>query len=138
METKDKKPAASANEADQPKHTDAQLETVRTEATVAAMTAGRTEGIKAERERVQGILTHAEAKDRPQLAMSVAFETEMTVEQAAKLLASAPKQAAGSALASLMAGVKNPKVGADTDVDLGAAKPKIDTNSIYASRRKTA
>ena len=140
MNTEKGKPAASATqaEADQPKHTDAQLEAARAEATTAAMAAGRVEGVKAERERVQGILTHAEAKDRPQLAMSVAFETEMTVEQAAKLLAAAPKQAAGSALASLMASVKNPKVGADTDIDLGAAKPKIDTNSIYASRRKTA
>lgn len=142
METKDKKPAASANEADQPKPTDAQLEAVRTEATAtgtaAGVATGRADGIKAERERVQGILTHAEAKDRPQLAMSVAFETEMTVEQAAKLLAAAPKQAAGSALASLMAGVNNPKVGTDADVDLGAAKPKIDTASIYAARRQAA
>lgn len=139
MNPKDPKTAASANEADpkqtEAKHTDAQLDAVRTEATAA----GVAEGVKAERERVQGILTHAEAKDRPQLAMSVAFETEMTVEQAARLLAAAPKQAAGSALASLMASVNNPKVGTDADVDLGAAKPKIDSAAtIYARRRQAA
>jgi ClpP class serine protease len=144
MSTKDDKPAASATQAsaDQPKHTDAQLEAVRTEATAtgtaAGVATGRAEGIKAEHERIQGILMHAEAKDRPQLALSVALETEMTVEQAAKLLAASPKQAAGSALASLMTGVKNPKVGTDADVDLGAAKPRIDTASIYASRRQAA
>jgi ClpP class serine protease len=145
MNTKDEKTAASVTQAgaDQPKHTDAQLEAARTEATATATAtataAGRAEGIKAERERVQSILTHAEAKDRPQLAMSVAFETEMTAEQAAKLLAAAPKQAAGSALASLMAGINNPKVGADADVDPGAAKPKIDSAAtIYARRRQAA
>lgn len=144
MSTKDDKPAASAAQAstDQPKHTDAQLEAARTEAHAAGVTegtaTGRAEGVKAEHDRIGGILTRAEAKDRPQLALSVALETEMTVEQAAKLLATAPKQAQGSALASLMAGIKNPKVGADTDVDTAATKPRLDTASIYASRRRAA
>jgi len=141
MSNKKDDSAASATQAstDQPKHTDAQLDAARTEATTAGTAAGtaagRAEGVTAERARIQGILTHAEAPSRMQLAMSVAFDTEMTVEQAGKLLAAAPKQSGASALASLMAGVKNPKVGADADVDAGAGKPKLDTASIYASRR---
>ena len=140
MNPKKDEPAAGTTQAaaDQPKHTDAQLEAARMEASAAAATAGRAEGVKAERARIQAILAHAESKDRAQLAMSVAFETEMDVEQAAKLLAAAPKQASGSALASLMAGIKNPKVGTDADVDPAAGKAKLDTASIYASRRRAA
>lgn len=137
MDPKDK-PAAPVNAADPAKHTDAQLDAARTEAHAAGLNAGRAEGIKAEHDRIRGILSHAEAKDRPLLAMSVAFETDMDVERAAKLLAAAPKQAAGSALATLMASVKNPKVGADADIEPGAAQPKLDTASIYASRRRVA
>jgi flagellar biosynthesis/type III secretory pathway protein FliH len=141
MKTDDKS-TAPANAADpkqtDAKHTDAQLEAARTEARAEGVKEGRAEGVKAEHDRIRGILSHAEAKDRPMLAMSIAFETDMDVEQAAKLLANSPKQAAGSALASLMAGITNPKVGADADIDLSAAKPRIDTAAIYASRRQAA
>lgn len=149
MSTKDDKPAASAAQAGadpkqtDAKHTDAQLDAARTEAHAAGAAegakTGRVEGVKAEHERIRGILAHAEAKDRPQLAMSIAFESDMDMEKAAKLLAAAPKQTAGSALATLMANVRNPKVGADTDADLGAGKPvTASAASIYASRRRAA
>lgn len=96
--------------------------------------AGKADGAKAERERVRGIVAHAEAKDRPELAMSVATETDLTVEQAGKLLASAPKQATGGALAALMAKIANPHVGVDTDraaADAAAGTPRINTREIY-------
>lgn len=111
------------------------LDAVRNEAYATAYATARAEGVKSVRERARGILTHAEAKDRPQLAMSVLFETDLTVEQAAKVLAAAPKQIRGGALASLMAGIKNPRVGADADIDLGARVPGISTTEIYSMRR---
>lgn len=111
------------------------LEAVRNEAYAAAYATARAEGVKSVRERARGILTHAEAKDRPQLAMSIVFETDLNVAQAAKVLAAAPKQIRGGALASLMAGIKNPRVGADADIDLGARAPGINTAEIYSMRR---
>lgn len=111
------------------------LEPARTEAKAEGAkdgeVKGQAAGVKAERERVRGLLMHAESKDRLGLAMSLAFETDMALEQAAKVLAAAPKQAGSGALAALMADVKNPKVGADAPDDLGAGLPRIDTNAIY-------
>lgn len=45
----------------------------------------------AERSRVKGILQHAEAAGRSEMAEHLAYETDMSVEQAAGLLAKAPK-----------------------------------------------
>jgi ClpP class serine protease len=100
--------------------------------------AGRVEATAAERARVKAIMAHDEAKERPALAMSIALETELSVEQAAKLLAGAPKQASGLALAALMASVPNPKVGTDAGADPAAGAPKLDTASVYAARSKAA
>ena len=108
---------------------------VRNEAYATAYATARAEGVKSVRQRARGILTHAEAKDRPQLAMSIVFETDLTVEQAAKVLAAAPTQIRGGALASLMAGLRNPRVGADADIDFGARAPGIHTAEIYSMRR---
>jgi signal peptide peptidase SppA len=92
---------------------------------------GQKTGTAAERERVKGILAHAEAKDRIGLAMSLAIETDMPVDQAAKVLAAAPKQAGSGTLAEMMAKVPNPKVGADAVADQAAGHARIDTNAIY-------
>ena len=130
----DKTAADQAKAADQPKHTDAQLETARTEARSEGEKKGRSEGVNAERERIRGILAHADAKDRPQLALSLALESDMSVEQAAKLLAKAPKEpSTGSAFAALMAGVKNPKVGVDVEEH---DKPRIESAAELYARRK--
>lgn len=48
----------------------------------------------AERTRVKGIQTHAEAKDRPALAAHLSMETSMTVEEAGSILAAAAKETA--------------------------------------------
>jgi len=133
----DKTAADLANAANQAKHTDAQLEAARTEARTPALAEGEKKGhaagVNAERERIRGILTHAEAKDRPQLAASLAFEPDMGVEQAARLLAKAAKEpATGNAFAALMNKVPNPKVGVDSGDGGGEGKPRIDTAAIYA------
>lgn len=52
------------------------------------------EAVKADRARVSGILNHAEASGREDLARHFAFETDMGIEAAAKALALAPKAAA--------------------------------------------
>lgn len=70
--------------------------------------------------RVAGILQHAEAEGRETLAKHFAFETNMSVEDAAKALAKAPKQATVGAnpLAVAMKGT-NPKVGPDAPATTG-------------------
>lgn len=137
----DKTAADLANAANQPKHTDAQLEAARTEARSEGDKAGRVEGKKegvtAERARIRGILAHAESKDRPQLALSLALESDMDVEQAAKVLAKAAKESPnGNAFAALMARVPNPKVIPDAGGEGGEGKPRIDTAEIYGNRKQ--
>lgn len=89
----------------------------------AAAATARTEGQAAERARISGILNHAEAAGRPGLARSLAFDTDMAVEPASRILAAAAKEpgtaapAAAAAvpaspLAAAMAGVPNPPVAA--------------------------
>ena len=127
------------------KHTDAQLnaavEQARTSAKAEGVkegtAAGSTAGVQAERERIRGILAHAEAKDRPQLALSLSLESEMNVEQAAKVLAKAAKEAAGGGLSTLMGNLKNPKVGVDVEPAAGGTAV-IDPAAIYAARRLAA
>lgn len=50
----------------------------------------------AEQARIKGITTHAEATGREQLANHFAYDTNMSVEDAAKALAAAPKAAAAA------------------------------------------
>jgi signal peptide peptidase SppA len=90
---------------------------------------GLTEGRKTERTRISAILSHAEAKDRDGLARTLAFDSDMDAEAAAKILAAAPKAVAAHAnpLAEAMQNVPNPNVGAgagqageETPAQLGA------------------
>lgn len=72
----------------------------------------------AERARVQGILQHAEAAERKQLAEHFAFNTDMSVEAAGAALAAAPKDAsaalnADSALDRMMSNEEQPNLGED-------------------------
>jgi signal peptide peptidase SppA len=74
---------------------------------------------KAERARVSGIQTCEEAKGREALASHLAFNTEMTVDQAKAILAAAPiataepKAAQGNAFKEAMDKDKHPNVGAE-------------------------
>lgn len=91
-----------------------------TQATATAAAEART----AERARMSGILGCAEAKGRETLANHLAMNTEMSVEDATKVLAAAPsgtvKPAAQAAatgavnpFAAAMAASGNPNIGAD-------------------------
>lgn len=89
-------------------------------ATQAAAASAATEARTAERTRVSGILGCADAKGRETLANHLAMNTDMSVEDAAKVLAAAPQAAsaapaapAANAFAAAMAASTNPDVGAD-------------------------
>jgi signal peptide peptidase SppA len=89
-------------------------------ATQAAAASAATEARTAERTRVSGILGCADAKGRETLANHLAMNTDMSVEDAAKVLAAAPQAAsaapaapAANAFAAAMAASANPDVGAD-------------------------
>jgi len=91
-----------------PAITQTDLDRARTE----GASAGRTSGATAERERIRAILTHSEAAGREAQANTLALETELTAEQAAKVLAASPKQlaAAGTAFDAAMRAAGNPKI----------------------------
>ena len=94
--------------------------------------------ITAERERIGVILRHDEAKSRTELAHKLAFETSMSPEDAAGLLAAAPKTSAKSSdpLAAAMAKEPEPDIGADLPGDVVTTATGIDTRQIYADRAK--
>ena len=72
-----------------------------TAAVASARADGITAGAAAERARISGILTHAEAEGRADMARSLALDTDLTAEAAGKVLATAPKGAAPEANAGL-------------------------------------
>lgn len=132
MEAKDKNaPANTAATSEQ------QIESARAEGLSAGKAEGAKEGVGAERARVAGILTHAEAAGRTKLAEHLAFKTDSTVEAAAAMLAAAPKEVAvKNALAEAMSGVPNPQVGAD-GAESGEKKVVApNPANIYAFRQK--
>lgn len=55
---------------------------------------GVTAGARAEQERIKGIMTHASAVGRETLAQHLAYNTQMSVEDSAKMLEASPKSAA--------------------------------------------
>lgn len=86
----------------------------------AADLQGAASAAGAERARVKGILCHAEAEGRGALAEHLAYDTDMSIEQAAAALAAAPRAQAANldantALDRLMASEEQPKVDAATD-----------------------
>lgn len=87
------------------------------QAQAAALNMARAEGMKAgataERARLAAILNHPEAKGREALAVSLALESDMEAEAAARVLAQAGKSQALNPLAQAMAGIPEPGVGPD-------------------------
>lgn len=94
--------------------TQEQLQAARAE----GVATGITQGAAAERQRISSILGHEHAAHRQQLARTLAFSTDMALEQVTTVLAAAaPEQAAPSAsalspLAAAMANVPNPAIAA--------------------------
>jgi capsid assembly protease len=86
-----------------------------------------------ERECVKGIIGHAEADGRQALANHLAFETGMSVEEAGKMLAAAPKEVKGGRLGPAMA---SNKPGITSQTETGNQAPAISPQSVYAKRAK--
>lgn len=95
------------------------IATARAEGVAAGQAAGATAGAAAERTRINTILRSDAAQGRTGLSMTLAFDTDMTAEQAQVVLAAAAKDvapaAAVSPLSAAMAGVPNPKVQIQAD-----------------------
>jgi signal peptide peptidase SppA len=96
----------------------------------AAASAAKT----AERTRINGILSCEEAKGREQMANHLAMNTEMSVDEAKKLLAVAPvakaaeaPKAAANPFEAAMDATKNPNVGADAAAATGEAATPVAT-----------
>ncbi|MEM5529558.1 S49 family peptidase [Gammaproteobacteria bacterium AS21] len=75
-----------------------------------------------ERTRIQAITGHQEAEGRSALAQHLAFKTDMSADEAGKLLAASPQTISaslevGSALDNLMAQEEQPNIGADIAQD---------------------
>ena len=96
--------------------------------------AARAEARAVERSRIYGILTLPEAEGRESLARTVALETDLSSEAAAKLMAAAPKAAAAVIdpkkqadveFVRQMAKIQNPDVGVDAGGD-GMEQSEID------------
>lgn len=101
--------------------------------------AAASEATAAERTRISGILGHAEATGRRAMAEHLAFKTGSSIEDAASLLAVAPKEdAAAAAFTQRMAGVDNPAVGSDAPQQNGTAPTIASSAEIFDLRRKQA
>ena len=79
------------------------------------------QGAKAERNRIQGILCHDEARGRTPLARHLAFETDMEAEAAVSVLSNAPLETPTrddvSGFVAAMAATPNPEIAPSPEVD---------------------
>jgi signal peptide peptidase SppA len=101
-------------------------------AATAAATVTAADARKAERERISGILGHAAAQGRTDLARHLALETDNSVEASVTILKMAPKAAATPAATEennfekAMNSTKGPDVGADGGPGTGAEGKRSD------------
>lgn len=92
----------------------------------------------AERERIKGITSHAEAAGREKLANTLALETDMSVDQAARVLAASAKETpiaanvVKSAFETAMESSAHPEVGveANGDTNLTMAQQILKSQSL--------
>lgn len=117
-----------------------QMDAARTEARAAGLAEGRQEvaaAVTAERTRIKGIVNHAEAEGRADLASHLAFETDMQAEAATALLAKSGKSAGQSPLSAAM----EREASANLSNQPGPA-PKsatvINASEIYARRKQAS
>ncbi|PPC77931.1 Clp protease ClpP [Pokkaliibacter plantistimulans] len=85
-----------------------------------------------ERTRIRGILSHAEAEGRADLANHLAYDTDMSVEQAAAMLTKAARETpahlnADTSLDRLMAQEQQPEIGAEHNGGPGGEEEDVST-----------
>lgn len=101
------------------------------EAVNTARAQGERTGRAAERARISAILTAEVAAGREALAQHLAFESDMSAEQATAMLGKSPKAGNGGALAAAMAGALQPGIGPDAvSAETGEAEER---NSLVAA-----
>jgi hypothetical protein len=102
----------------EPASTAAETRTVTEPAAATAdVSAARAEGAKTERARIKAIVGSDAAKNRQQLAQSLAFNSDLTAEAAIAILGDAPEAARSSRLDGH---VPQPKVDANESQDAAA------------------
>lgn len=116
-------------------------------AVASARTEGATSGKTDERARIGAILGCEEAKDRGTLANHIAFNTDMSVEEAKAMLAASPVAAAAPAapaapvdsatatFAAAMDGTPNPQVGGGDSGPTGSVAAVDDGSDVIALAR---
>ncbi len=108
-------------------------------ATPEQLAQAQADAAKAERARVSGIQSCEEAKGRETLASHLAFNTDMSVDQAKAILAAAPKTEAaakpGSAFKEAMDNGQHPQVGADGAKGGAQDDPKAGVTGLLAAAR---
>lgn len=115
-------------------------ETLPAQAEASKLTDNRAE----ERARIQGIVNHAEAEGRGALANHLAYETDMSIEAAGKVLAASGQELpskldAGTSLDALMASEDQPNLSADSltgDVDVSEDQ-KVSASAVAAYKKAT-
>ena len=96
-----------------------------------------------ERERIKLIMNHEAAANRQTLAAHLAYDTEMSVEEAAKVLAAAGEETktsldANTALDAMMSNEEQPNLSAETETgDDLTDDQKIAANAVAAYRKAT-
>lgn len=131
VKAKTEEPAAPAPAAAAEKtYTQAEVDA----AVATASDTARADGRSQERARVKGIMAHAAAEGRADLAAHLAYDTDMAVEAAAALLDKAPKaQAAPAAPAAIGETMMGLELAAP--VATKSAAKTVDAKSVYDRRR---
>lgn len=137
-------PAAQAATPENPAPA-AGTETPAPQAAVETPAAGLETNSRAEeRARIQGIVNHAEAEGRGALANHLAYETDMSIEAAGKVLAASGQELpskldAGTSLDALMASEEQPNLSADAqtgDADVSEDQ-KVSASAVSAYKKAT-
>lgn len=115
-------------------YSQAELDAAVAQATAAGKASGRTE----ERTRIEGIVGHAAAEGRSELAAHLAYKTDTSADASVALLEKAPKAAAKT---PAPAAAGETMMGMELAHPAPAAKPavtKVDAGAVYARRRNAS
>ena len=98
---------------EQSRYTEAQMTAAKAERYEAGRRDGRHQAITAERTRLKSILTSEHAQGRTEMAQQLAFDTDLSADQAAPLMARTPQTIRDRLSAAIAAAGGSPNVGAD-------------------------
>jgi ClpP class serine protease len=125
---------------DTPAVDQAALDEGKAEGAAEGKTAGLKEGATAERTRISAIIASDEGKKRPVAAMSIAMDTDMTVEQAGVFLAKLTVETVKKGFSEKMEEGGNPDLGAGEgdDEEKDEVRAAIDSFAVPGFKRRAA